>query len=67
MGGWLRSLAAFAVANARNLLFTGALAVASIGFALAWPPLGLIFPGLLVCCLMAAWHWQQEGKKDDDA
>ena len=44
--------------SARNALAVGALAILSAGFWLAWPPLGLIVPGVVVFGLLCLDEWR---------
>lgn len=38
----------------RNWIFTASLTTCGVGFWLAWPPLGLIVPSLIVLSLLVA-------------
>jgi hypothetical protein len=65
--GGCRRLGAAAAGNPGPVLFTAALATASVGFALAWVPLGLIVPGTTVCGVMIAYRWRATfGHRGDD-
>jgi hypothetical protein len=55
---WMATLGRWTAANAAAVLFTSALLTASVGFGLAYLPLGFIVPGMLIVGTMTAWKWR---------
>ena len=49
-------LLAWVRANPGDTVFAAGLLLIAVGFAWAWPPLGLIVPGCVLCGLMVFWR-----------